>query len=364
VYLSFYYHTVNSLLFFYDRPIKEVIKMKRLLIILMAVAMLSIIAHAQTGTLAVKLASDLKLGITENEAEAEELLSAAGIVPRNGWIADYPVTPDIVGELEVGITAAANGGKINLSANAALQSLQTDVTSYGMPVTPDASGNYAGDTLAPSYPDETTENDYYQNEGPPAVTYYAPPEDYAYMYDWVPYPFWWSNFWFPGFFVLTDFHIRVHWHDHGREHEGFVSNHFRDHKTGGIARIDPANRFRGGTFPTGGGTVWSRPAARSGAQAIIDRSRGQTGPAPGKEFRGYGSPSRHEGPRSGVFEHSVNRQVEHAASDRGFHSRSSAGQIPGASRGGGGVSRGGGTPSAGAPRGGGSGGGFHGGGHR
>jgi len=129
------------------------------------------------GTLAVKLASDLKLGITENEAEAEELLSAAGIVPRNGWIADYPVTPDIVGELEVGITAAANGGKINLSANAALQSLQTDVTSYGMPVTPDASGNYAGDTLAPSYPDETTENDYYQNEGPPAVTYYAPPED-------------------------------------------------------------------------------------------------------------------------------------------------------------------------------------------
>lgn len=356
--------------------------MKRLIIILMAVAMLSILAHAQTGlppatksspisqpliregTLAVKLAADLKLGTTDNEAEAEDLLSSAGILPKNGWLADYPVTPDIVGELEVGITSAANSGRINLTADAALQALQADVTSYGMPVTPDTSGNYAGDATAPGYPDQTTENDYYQNEGPPAVTYYAPPEDYAYMYDWVPYPFWWSDFWFPGFFVLTDFHIKVHWHHHGHEHEGFVSNHFRDSRTGVVSRIDPANRFRGGTLLPAGRTGWTSPAARGGAQAIIDRSRGQTGPAPRQEFRGYGSPSRQEGPRSSVFEHSVNRQVEHAASDRGFHSRSSAGQIPAASRGGGGVPRGGGAPSVGAPRGGGSGGGFHGGGHR
>jgi hypothetical protein len=356
--------------------------MKLLLIILMAIAMLSVLAHAQTGTplptnsspisqpliregmLAVRLAADLKLSTTADEAEAEDVLSSVGIIPKNGWIADYPVTPDIVGELEVGITAAANGGRINLSANAALLALQSDVTSYGMPVTPDTSGNYAGDTLAPGYPDETTENDYYQNEGPPAVTYYAPPADYAYMYDWVPYPFWWSNFWFPGFFVLTDFHIKVHWHDHGHEHEGFVSNHFRDPRTGGVSRIDPGNRFRGGTFPSEGRTTWTSPNARSGAQALFDRSRGRTGPAPRQEFRGYGSPSRQEGPRSSVFEHSVNRQVEHAASDRGFQSRSSAGQIPAASHMGRGVPRGGGAPSAGTPRGGGSGGGFHGGGHR
>jgi hypothetical protein len=355
-----------------------------LLVMLIFFSVISVIAYSQTtlsppsasplsqplireGTLAVKLVADLKLSTTDDEAEAEDLLSSVGILPRNGWIADYPVTPDIVGELEVGITAAANGGRINLSANAALQALRTDVTSYGMPVTPDTSGNYAGDTLAPSYPDETTEDDYYHNEGPPAVTYYAPPPDYAYMYNWVPYPFWSSDFWFPGFFVLADFHIRSHWQHHGREHEGFVTNHFRDPKTGGISRIDPANRFRGGTFPAGGHTAWTTPAARSGAQAIIDRSRGQTGPAPSKEFRGYGSPSSHEGPRSSVFEHSVNRQVEHAASDRGFHSRSSAGQIPAASHGGGGVPRGGGAPSAGgagSPRSGGSGGGFHGGGHR
>ncbi len=37
------------------------------------------------GTLAVKLASDLELGITGNEAEAEDLLGAAGMTPRNGY---------------------------------------------------------------------------------------------------------------------------------------------------------------------------------------------------------------------------------------------------------------------------------------
>jgi hypothetical protein len=72
-----------------------------LLSILMASAMIAIFVHAQTappatttslisqppiqeGTLPVKLAGDLNLGMTENEAEAEDLLSAAGIAPRNG----------------------------------------------------------------------------------------------------------------------------------------------------------------------------------------------------------------------------------------------------------------------------------------
>jgi hypothetical protein len=81
--------------------------MKRLLIIFFAFAMMPIIAHAQTdsppattsspisqplireGTLAVKLTGDLKLGTTENEAEAENLLSAAGITPRNDWYQGY-----------------------------------------------------------------------------------------------------------------------------------------------------------------------------------------------------------------------------------------------------------------------------------
>jgi len=289
------------------------------------------------GTLAVKLAGDLKLGTTENEAEAEDLLSAAGISPRNGWIADYPVTPDIVGELQAAVGAAADSGKLSIGKNAALQAFQDDVSSYSLPLTPDTSGNVAGVMSAPSYPDTSIENNYYYNEGPPVVSYYAPPPDYAYLYTWVPYPFWWEDFWFPGFFVLADFNLRVHWHHHGHEYEGIVTNHFRNPKTGGISRIDPATRFRGGTFPVGGYKGWTSPGAPGAARA----------------FRGYGLTPQPQAVRSSVFDHSVNRQVEHPASDRGFQSRSSAGQLPAAGRGGGAV-----TPRGG----GGFGGGFHGGG--
>ena len=341
--------------------------------------MLSIAAHAQTGpppatnsspisqpliregTLAVKLAGDLQLVTTENETEAEDLLSAAGIAPRNGWIADYPVTPDIFGELQTAIAEAADSGKVSMRKDAALLALQNAAGSFMLPLTPDTSGKITDDMSAPSYPDSTVENDYYNSDGPPAVTYYAPPADYAYMYDWVPYPFWWSNFWFPGFFVLTDFHIKVHRHDHGREHEGFVTNHFRDPKTGGMYRVDPANRFRHRNFPAGGRAVLTDPAARDRARTSFDRSRALTGPAPAREFRGYGSNPGSGGARSSAFHHSIDRQAEHSASDRGFQSRSSAGQTPAAIRSGGGVSRSGG---AGTPRGGGSGGGFHGGGRR
>jgi hypothetical protein len=348
-----------------------------LLIILMAFAFKPMLSIAQVdqqatanppvsqplireGTLAVKLAGDFKLGATENEAEAEDLLSAAGITPRNGWIADYPVTPDIVGELQATISEAAAAGKLSMGKDAALQAFQSAVSAYSLPVNPDISGNVAGGEAPPGYYDETMENNYYANEGPPVVTYYAPPVDYAYMYAWVPYPFWWTDFWFPGFFVLADFNVRTHWHYHGHDHDGFITNHFRNPKTGGITRIDPSNRFRGGTLPPGGRAGWTSPEARSGAQAVYDRSKSRGGTRQGTEYRGYGVTPNPAGVRSSAFEHSVNKQVEHAASDRGFQSRSSAGQVTGGGR------ESAGAPSsrgAAAPRGGGGGGGgFHGGG--
>jgi hypothetical protein len=49
------------------------------------------------GTLAVRLQAGLAIGMTGDEIEAENRLADAGISPRNGWIADYPVTPDIIG---------------------------------------------------------------------------------------------------------------------------------------------------------------------------------------------------------------------------------------------------------------------------
>lgn len=332
-----------------------------LLIILMAFASIPILSNAQTdqpsaanslisqalireGDLAFELAAGLKVGAPKNEAEAEDELIAVGISPRNGWIADYPATPDIIGELQASISGAADSGKLAVGKEAALKTFQDIISGAGLPVRPDVSGNVAVEPSAPNYPDTTAIGNYYSSVGPPVVTYYEPPPDYAYLYTWVPYPFWWTDYWFPGFFVLADFNVSIHGHGHHHHgHDGFITNHFHDPATGRISRIDPANRFRGG------------------AQAVFDRGLARTGGAgAGKELRGYGVTPNSAGIRSSAFEHSVNSRTEHPASDRGFQSRSSAGQITGGGQGGGSSSR---AAAGGGARGGG-GGGFHGGGRR
>ncbi len=306
------------------------------------------------GALAVKLADALQLGSPANETEGEDLLSTAGIAPRNGWIADYPLTPDIIGELQTAVAEAADSGQLTMGKDAALNTFQDVITGYGVAVKPDVSGQ-SNETSGPNYPDSEVENNYYESEGPPVVTYYAPPPDYAYLYTWVPYPFWWTDFWFPGFFILGDFNVRVHHHGHDRDHDKdhgeLISNHFHDPKTGKITRIDPAYRTHRGAFPQRTGVAGGGTPARNGAQAILNKSRA-TGAT--REFRGYGVTQNPVGARSSAFEHSVNGKVEHRASDRGFQSRSSSGQVPAAapSRSGGGFS--GGRASGG--------GGFHGGG--
>ena len=63
------------------------------------------------GDFAVKLAAELNLGNPPNEAAAEDMLARAGVSPLNGWISDYPMTPEIIGQLGDSITAAA--GKVN-----------------------------------------------------------------------------------------------------------------------------------------------------------------------------------------------------------------------------------------------------------
>ena len=232
------------------------------------------------GTFAVRLADALDVGKPANEAEAETTLSAVGIAPRNGWIGDYPVTPDIVAELQASVSEAADSGNLVMGKDAALTAFSGVITEYGLSVQADTSGQNSGGMVAPAYPDSTTIYNYYYDEGPPVVTYYAPPVDYAYLYSWVPYPFWWWNFWFPGFFVLADFHVFTHGHGHGHghgfghgEHGEFVSNHFRDSRTGGVSRVDPAHRVGGGTFSDRAVRGWSSPSGQRGAQAIFNGSR-------------------------------------------------------------------------------------------
>ena len=198
------------------------------------------------GTFAVRLGFALGVGKTEDEVEAESRLGEVGITPRNGWIADYPVTPDILGELQKAVGDAADANKLSMSKDAALKRFDEVATDVSLPVVPYAEGQtYGAETPgAENYPQPAEINNYYREEVPPVVTYYVPPPDYYYLYGWIPYPFWCSGFWFPGFFVLHDFHRHINVHGRGF----FVSNHFNDINRHKVFRIDPVERFSGRTF--------------------------------------------------------------------------------------------------------------------
>ena len=269
------------------------------------------------GDLAMSLVQALGLKAADDEAAAESSLGDAGIVPRNGWIADYPVTPDVLAELRTAVAEAAEAGKIPLGKEAAVQRLDSVADQAKLSVRPHDGGN--PDQVVPEqaadYPNQTVINNYYTTEGPPVVTYYAPPPDYYYLYSWVPSPFWCIGFWFPGFFILNDFHRSV-FLDHRVR---FISNHFNDVRAHRVFRIDPVARFRGRTFAgigvasrkgfisTGvphsdrrifngprsrtvsGGRSFT-PAARGGARVQNPPARGQRAPS-----RVQGAPSRVQG---------------------------------------------------------------------
>lgn len=226
------------------------------------------------GDLAVKLVDALKLGTATSEAEAESLLGNAGITPRNGWIADYPVTPDVIGELTQSISVAAESKSLKMGKDEALQAFQDITAGANLAVRGGAPGQTAetspGNITAP---DNTLISNYYYNQGPPAVTYYPPPPDYVYLYTWVPYPFWGWNFWFPGFYILADFHRVVH--VHGRVE--VISNHFVDYRTNRVVRIDPVRRFNGRTFAGIGAPHDEKrfiyPGVRGGNETIFRGSR-------------------------------------------------------------------------------------------
>jgi len=203
------------------------------------------------GTVAVRMVEALHLGSTADEVEAENILLAVGIAPRNGWISDYPVTPDIVSELRDAVIAAADAGNLKLGRDEAVLAFDRVLAEYNLMVTTDTSSGVAYEEQAPAYPDNAMVDNYYYDYGPPPVTYYAPPEYYANMYSWVPYPFWGWNAWYPGFFVLSDFHrfIIVD------KRVCVVSNHFfdkRDHRHGRIDARERHREFHGKRFDDDG----------------------------------------------------------------------------------------------------------------
>jgi hypothetical protein len=228
------------------------------------------------GDFSMKLVGALNLGTAKDETEAESMLIAVGIAPRNGWISDYPVTPDIVAEIQKAVGEAADANRLPMAKSDGLRAAQSVEASFGIAVLPDTSGGYA-EAQPPAtlqYTEPSVVDNYYYDQGPPVVTYYPPPWDYYYLYAWVPFPFYWTGFFFPGFFVLNDFDRFFFVHGH----RFFVTNHFFDRDHHRFSTIDPVNRWRGGRESLralGGrseGRGFTTALARRGAESIRQRS--------------------------------------------------------------------------------------------
>jgi hypothetical protein len=132
------------------------------------------------GSFAMELIDALKMGPAKSEAEAESMLASAGIAPKNGWIADYPVTPDMIGELQKAIGEAADTGKIAMKKEEAIEAFQNLIL--------DIKSQYAGVEPPPG------------RQAYPEPYYYPYPYPYPYYY---PYPF-------PYYFPYHYHHYRYH----------------------------------------------------------------------------------------------------------------------------------------------------------
>jgi hypothetical protein len=172
------------------------------------------------GDFAIKLAAELNLGKADDEETAVTLLAQAGITPANGWIPDYPVTPQIVGQLSEAIAQATADGSLRMDPGDADQVLSRVAAEMTLP---EPAGSAGTETVATAPSDAAAINTYYASEGLPIITYYAPPPQYVYLYDWVPYPAYWYGYWFPGFYICNNFTTTVfvsnsfhHGHGHGQ----------------------------------------------------------------------------------------------------------------------------------------------------
>ncbi|HUI46480.1 MAG TPA: hypothetical protein VL122_10930 [Nitrospirota bacterium] len=256
------------------------------------------------GDFAIKLAAKLNLGLPANETEAEELLSKIEIVPQNGWLSDYPVTPEIIGQLRSAIAKSSADGKLPMNADAATKGLYSLTQELNQPIpAPEGSSPPEQDQTTTSSTSPADINNYYYEQGPPIITYYPPPPDYDYLYDWVPYPVLWFGFWFPGFYICNNFTTIVvtGFFDHDGHHEhwrrGLVTNRIIDPVTRSVAAVVPVTRTSAGVVrpvmalrTAGGNTFRTLPDLRQWARDHGTRTgaAGTFGNAPFRS-RGFGS---------------------------------------------------------------------------
>ncbi len=342
------------------------------------------------GEFAVELATALHLTSSHDEAAAENALAAINIVPRNGWISDYPMTPDIIAEVRESAARSASSGALSMPEADAARAVDSVSTAMHLPIkvagkkhtNASGSGSEYQSSPAPPPPEVSeyeTSGDveqYYDENGPPIVSYYPPPWEYDYLYAWVPWPFWWDEFAFGGFFILNDFHRHCHNHwftNHVRNANGTVSRINAVTRAAGTGTRNPST-LSGKNNATHGSGLGSANA-QAGARAIMDRQNALRNPVAAtrnmhsSESTGSGRTTGHGGDsRSSSFS---GRTSGGAQSGRpfsgggGYHESGTGGGYSGGGGGGGsheggGYSGGGG--GGGSHEGGGGGGGFSGGG--
>lgn len=217
------------------------------------------------GDFALKLYTALSGESAEDEIEAESRLGEMGVTPKNGWIADYPVTPDIMHELENSIVAATGTGTLSLDKETALKKLDQVKADTELTLSTTSSSQKSD----VSSPDPVVINNYYYDNGPPIVTYYEPPAVFFSLYAWIPSPFWWFSYPFSGYYILNDFHRILP----RRGEVAFISNHYNDHRHRRVYRVDPITRYRGKTY-AGIGAPRSRQyldtGVRGGSKTIFN----------------------------------------------------------------------------------------------
>lgn len=125
------------------------------------------------GSFSMKLAEVLKLGPVESEAEAESMLASVGIAPKNGWIADYPLTPDVIRELQNAIAQTADSGKIAMNKAEAIKAFENLIM--------DIESQYTGVEPPPV-------------EQPYPEPYYSPRYYYPFYSPYPPYPYYYGGY--------------------------------------------------------------------------------------------------------------------------------------------------------------------------
>ncbi len=295
------------------------------------------------GEFAVKLATALNLTSSQNEAAAENYLASINITPRNGWIADYPMTPDIIAEIRGSAARSASSGKLHISATNADGIVDKVSIAMNLPVKVagqnynyESGSGYQSSSVAPppkvsEYLEPYVIDDYYYANEPPVVTYYPPPEGFAYLYDWVADPFWWDGYGFGGFFILVDFD-RLH-------NNRVITNHVTN-ANGTVSRINATARARASATAN-----WQTGARESAADTSASRNLTSSGSARDTD-RFSSSPELNHDADSGYHSYSgrsfSGTQSERFSTGDGYRGGSggwSGGGFGGGGRGGGGGRR-------------------------